>query len=250
MNLVWLMIFFIIGCIFGSFFNVVGLRVPQNIPFSLDRSYCPTCHKQLHWYELIPIMSYLIQQGQCKGCSCRISPIYPFIELSTGTLFAFSFWKIGLSGELFVALLLVSVLIIIFVTDVTYMVIPDKVLLFFLPLFLIMRFAVPLDPWYDAILGAAVGFILLASLIILSQGGMGGGDMKLFALLGIVLGWKSTLLTLFISSLTGAVLGIVLILIGIVRRRQRVPFGPFIIAGALISYFYGESIIYLYLTWF
>ncbi|HLR52543.1 MAG TPA: prepilin peptidase [Candidatus Avamphibacillus sp.] len=250
MEIYWIVLFFIFGSILGSFFNVVGLRVPKNIPFSNDRSYCPTCKNQLQWYELIPIASYLFQHGQCRNCQTRISPIYPVIELSTGLLFALAYWKTGFTFELVVALMLISLLMIIFVTDITYMLIPNKILLFFLPLFAFMRIISPLDPWYDALIGAGLGFVLLASIIILSKGGMGGGDMKLFAVLGIVLGWKGTLLTLFLASFLGAIFGLFLITINKVNRKQLIPFGPYIVIAALISYFYGDQVISMYLSLF
>jgi len=250
MEIYWLVLFFVFGCILGSFFNVVGLRIPKNIPFTNDRSYCPICNKQLQWYELIPIASYLIQRGHCRNCQSRISPIYPIIELATGLLFALTYWKIGFTFELIVALLLIGLLIIVFVTDITYMIIPNKILLFFLPLFVLMRMFTPLNPWYDSFIGAVVGFGLLASIIILTKGGMGAGDMKLFAVLGIVLGWKGILVTLFLASFLGAIFGLFLIRINKANRKHPIPFGPYIVVAALISYFYGEQIITFYLSWF
>src|SRR5699024_3826433 len=135
-------------------------------------------------------------------------------------------------------------------TDLSYMIIPDKVLLFFLPFFLIMRVLSPLEPWYDALIGAVVGIVVIAGIILVSKGGMGGGDMKLFAVLGIVLGWKATLLTLFLASLLGAVIGGIILLIQQADRKQPIPFGPYIIVAALISYFYSEEIISLYVLLF
>src|SRR5699024_2426017 len=250
MYLVWMIYFFVFRCVLGSFFNVVGLRVPKNILFSHNRSYCPACKKQLQCYELIPIASYLFQHGQCRNCQTRISPIYPVIELSTGLLFVLAYWKVGFTFELIATLLFISLLMIVFVTDITYMLIPNKILLFFLPLFAFMRIISPLDPWYDALIGAGLGFVLLASIIILSKGGMGGGDMKLFAVLGIVLGWKGTLLTLFLASFLGAIFGLFLITINKVNRKQLIPFGPYIVIAALISYFYGDQVISMYLSLF
>lgn len=240
--------FFMIGAVFGSFFNVVGLRVPKKIPFTTGRSYCPHCHKQLRFYELIPIVSFIMQKGKCRSCQARISFIYPFVELLTGILFAFSFSKIGFAPELVVTLLFVSLLMIIFVSDMAYMIIPDKVLLFFLPLFVTLRIFVPLEPWYDALIGAAVGYILIALIIIFSNGGMGGGDMKLFGVIGFVLGWKYVLLAFFLAALFGAVVGGMFMLLKKVERKEPIPFGPFIVFGALISYFYGEKIIDIYLS--
>ena len=243
-------IFFLFGSVFGSFFNVVGLRIPKNLPFHNDRSYCPRCKQQLKWYELIPIISYVVQRAKCRNCDTYISPIYPIIEAFTGFLFAFSFMKIGYEVELVTALFFVSMLVIIFVSDITYMVIPDKVLLFFLPFVILMRILSPLTPWHDAIIGSVVGFGLIVLIIIVSQGGMGAGDMKLFGVIGIVLGWKNVLLTFFIAAFLGAIIGGILMLVNKVKKKQPIPFGPYIVVGALVSYFYGEQIISLYLSFF
>ncbi|MBO1003373.1 prepilin peptidase [Pseudogracilibacillus auburnensis] len=248
MDLFWTCLSFLAGAIFGSFFNVVGLRVPKKIPFSNDRSYCPNCEKQLHWYELIPIISFIIQFGTCRNCQTRISFIYPFIELVTGILFVYAYMKIGLHLELITALLLISMLMIIVVTDLSYMVIPNKILLFFLPFFILLRTLSPLEPWYNAVFGAAIGFLLIALIIFFSKGGMGAGDMKLFGVLGVVLGIGNVLLTFFIAACLGAIIGSILMIVKRVNRKQAIPFGPYIVVGALISYFYGNNIIQAYLS--
>lgn len=248
MEIYWACLFFLFGITFGSFFNVVGLRVPKKIPFSNDRSYCPTCNNQLKWYELIPIVSFFVQGGKCRNCSKRISFIYPTMEFSTGILFAYCYMKIGLQLELITALLFISMLIIIFVSDITYMLIPNKILLFFLPFFAVMRIISPLDPWYNTLIGAVVGFGLIAVIILASNGGMGAGDMKFFGVLGIVLGLGNVLLTFFIAALLGAVIGGILMALKKVNKKQPIPFGPYIVIGAIVSYFHGTQIIQLYLS--
>ncbi|WP_047985090.1 prepilin peptidase [Ornithinibacillus californiensis] len=241
-------IFIIIGNIFGSFFNVVGLRLPQNKPFINDRSQCPHCNHQLTWYELIPLLSYIFQGGKCRHCKVKISPMYPLVEVLTGALFAISYIQYGFSMELIISLLLVSMLVIIFVTDINYMLIPNKVLIFFLPFFIVLRIVEPLNPWWSSITGAITGFAVIAIIILVSRGGMGAGDMKLFAVLGIVLGLQQVLLAFFLSCVIGAVIGILLILLKRIDRKQPVPFGPYIVIGTLIAYFYGDSIVSWYLT--
>lgn len=248
MEIFYLVSFFIFGTILGSFYNVVGLRVPKKIPFHNDRSYCPNCKKQLKYYELIPIISYVIQGGKCRNCKTKISFIYPFVEFMTGLLFVFSYIKLGFQLELIVAIIFMSLLMIIFVSDISYMLIPNKVLVFFLPIIIVARIFIPLEPWYDAIIGALVGYVLLAIIIIASKGGMGAGDMKLFGVMGIVLGWKSILLTFFLAALFGAVIGGMLMLFKKVKRGEPIPFGPFIVLAAIITYFYGELLIDIYLS--
>ncbi|MRH42968.1 prepilin peptidase [Aquibacillus halophilus] len=250
MQLFYLSYFFIIGLVFGSFFNVVGLRVPEKKLFQSQRSYCPHCNHTLSWYELIPVFSFIIQQGSCRQCKRKISIIYPLVELFTAIMFAYSFYIFGFQLELITSLLLVSLLAIIIVTDLKYMLIPDRILLFFFPFFVIMRLFVPLEHWWSPFLGALVGYGVLAVIIIVSRGGMGGGDMKLFALLGIVLGYKEILLAFFLSTLYGSIISIALLALKVVERKKPIPFGPFIVLGSLTSYFYGDFLIRWYLTTF
>ncbi|RIW37701.1 prepilin peptidase [Bacillus salacetis] len=238
----------IYGLLLGSFYNVVGLRVPVNQSIVKPRSACPGCGHTLTPLELIPVLSYLIQGGKCSRCRERISPLYPLVEGATGILFVFSYWTIGWEWELLIALTLVSLFVIIFVSDIKYMLIPDKVLLFFAGLFLIERVFIPLSPWWDSLAGAAIGFTLLLLIAVVSKGGMGGGDIKLYALIGFVLGTKPMLLSFFLATLLGAMVGIAGLAAGIFERKKPIPFGPFIAAGALISYFYYENIINWYLS--
>jgi leader peptidase (prepilin peptidase) / N-methyltransferase len=237
----------LVGFILGSFYNVVGLRVPIKQSIVTPRSACPTCGHQLKPYELIPVISYLLQRGKCRGCQSRISPIYPVFELLTGILFATAPLVIGWSGELVVALTLISMFMIIIVSDINYMLIPDKILIWFAGIFLLERIFWPLSPWWDSLLGAVTGFTLLLVIAIVSKGGMGFGDVKLYALLGFVLGFKLVLLSFFFATLFGAVIGGLALLFKIVKRRQPIPFGPFIAAGTLTAYYWGSDIIDLYI---
>src|SRR5699024_848798 len=127
-----------------------------------------------------------------------------------------------------------------------YMIIPNKILLTFLPLFLCMRIIIQLEPWYDSLIGAVLGYFIIAFVILISQGGMGAGDMKLFGLLGIVLGWKHILLMFFLAILFGAIIGLILQWTGKVRRKQAIPFAPFIVIATIITYFYGKNFIDFY----
>lgn len=242
--------FFILGLIFGSFFNVVGLRVPKGESLIRPGSHCPQCNHPLAWYELIPFFSYLLLRGKCKVCKNRISPIYPLMEGLTGILFAFSFWRFGWSSELVASLLLISLFMIITVSDLKYMLIPNKVLLFFLPIFILYRVFNPLTPWWDSILGAFLGFGILYLLAVISRGGMGGGDIKLYFVLGLLLGSELTLLSLFFSSLIGSIFGLGLLVTKNFKKRNPIPFGPFIAAGTILSFFYGEMVLDWYMNLF
>ncbi|SFD60867.1 type 4 prepilin peptidase 1 Aspartic peptidase. MEROPS family A24A [Lentibacillus persicus] len=240
------LLFFLLGLVFGSFFNVVGLRAPQKLPFTADRSICPHCKNQLSWCELIPLLSFIFQSGKCRHCQHGISIMYPAIELITGLLFAFAYIKLGLQIELIAALLLIALLVIVFVSDMRYMLIPNNVLLFFFPLFILIRIVSPLTPWWSPIMGALTGGAIIVIIILASRGGMGGGDMKLFVIIGIVLGLDNTLLTLLLASVFGMVVGVVLLSLKIINRKQPVPFGPYIAAAAIVAYFYGEPIVAWY----
>jgi leader peptidase (prepilin peptidase) / N-methyltransferase len=246
MNLIWFVLFFIYGIIFGSFFNVVGLRVPKKESIISPPSHCTKCNRRLRLLDLIPIFSYLVLRGKCRGCGQKISPVYPLIELVTGVLFALSFIRLGFSFELIIALLFVSLLVIITVSDLAYMIIPDKVLLPFAIAFLILRWLIPTSPWWDSLLGAVVGFSILYFIAVVSKGGMGGGDVKLFFVIGLVLGTVNTLLTLFLASLIGSVVGIYVLKKTGKGRKTPVAFGPSIAAAAVISYFYGADFVEWY----
>src|SRR5699024_483903 len=241
-------LFFLLGLIFGSFFNVVGLRLPTRQPFVNDRSRCPHCRETLSWRELIPVLSYLLQRGRCRHCRAGISWIYPVVELLTGCLFAASFAVLGWQFELLIALLLISMLMIIFVSDMVYMLIPNKVLLFFLPLFIIGRLVHPLEPWWSSVAGAVTGAAIIALIILISRGGLGAGDMQLFGVLGFVFGFKEVLLAFFLSCMIGALIGVVLMMLEVVNRKQAVPFGPYIVLGALLTYFFGEPMVDWYMN--
>ena len=250
MEILYTVYFFILGAIFGSFYNVVGLRVPKKQSIVQPRSHCTSCKKNLTGIELIPVFSYLFLKGKCRGCGAKFSPMYMFTELITAFLFAASYFYFGFTAELFVALLFVSLLLCITVSDIAYMLIPDKILIFFLPFLILGRFISPLSPWWDSIVAAILGFGLLFFIAIVSKGGMGGGDIKLFFLIGLVLGTLNTLLTLFIAAVIGMIVGIIVLTARGQGRKTLIPFGPSIALAAIIVYFYGDAIVDLYLNMF
>ncbi|WP_404404125.1 prepilin peptidase [Jeotgalibacillus malaysiensis] len=242
--------FVIAGMLLASFFNVVGLRSPAGQSIVYPGSACPQCKKSLTWKELIPVFSFLIQRGKCRNCGKVISPVYPMIEALGGLFFGLAYIYFGFTMELIVALILISLLLIISVSDIAYMLIPDKILLFFLFLLIPLRVIEPLTPWWDAPLGAASGFILLLLIAIMSRGGMGGGDIKLYAVIGLVLGFKLTLLSFFIATFIGTAAGLYAIYVKKKSRKDPVPFGPSIAAGTMIAYFWGAEIISTYTDFF
>ncbi len=240
---------FTIGLVLGSFYNVVGLRIPIGKSIVKPRSSCPKCQHVLTTRELLPVLSYIVQIGKCRHCSTAIPIKYPIIEFLTGVLFVLSFQLYDFQLEVIVAWTLISLLIIIVVSDLSYMLIPNKVLLFFLPFVIIQRLFIPLTPWWDMFLGGFVGFTLLLLISLMSKGGMGGGDIKLYGVLGLILGCKLIVLSFFLAALVGTSVGLLGMAIGKVQRGKPIPFGPSIAAGTLVAYYYGDVLINWYFTY-
>lgn len=253
---------FILGALLGSFYNVVGLRITKGESIIKPRSYCPKCGHVLSWWELIPIFSYIFLVGKCHKCKAHISTKYPFFELITALLFIFSYYKLGFSLELLVCLVFVSLLIIISISDLEYMIIEDKVIIFFLLLILILRIFIKIPHEFstfninsilESLIGGIFGFGLLFIIAFIGQKVykqevMGGGDIKLYGIIGLILGLKMTLISLFFASIIGTILGILLINLKVLNKEKMIPFGPFIAIGSLVTYFYGYEIINWYLN--
>lgn len=250
MEIIIIFLFFLYGLVFGSFFNVAGLRIPKGESIVRPPSHCTVCNRHLKIKDLVPIFSYVFLKGKCRGCGTKIHWVYPVIELVTGLVFAFAYYQLGFTLELSVALLFISLLVIITVSDIAYMLIPDKILLFFLIPLIVLRVFEPLSPWWDSIIGALVGFGVLFLVAVVSKGGMGGGDIKLFFVIGLVLGWVPTLLTLFLASIIGTVIGIISLRRSKQSRKTPIPFGPSIAIAAIIAYFYGELLVDWYMNLF
>lgn len=241
-------IFFIYGLVFGSFFNVVGLRVPNGTLFAQTRSYCDTCQRTLTWKELIPVWSFLRQRGHCRQCKEKISWLYPIMELTTGLLAAFTYYRYGWSEQMLLGILLIALIIPITVSDIAYRKIPNKLLLFFTPFFVVLRILNPQPSFWAYILGAVLAFSLVFVIILLSNGGMGVGDLKYFALLGFIFGPVLFLLLFFLATLYGAVIGFIMMKLKKDNRKMTIPFGPYIGLSALTVFYFGEAIIQWYLS--
>lgn len=246
MEIVYTVLFMIYGFVFGSFFNVVGLRVPKGKSIMLPSSHCDSCKRKLVAIDMVPIFSYIFLKGKCRTCGEKIGLFHPLLELLTGILFALAYLHCGFTLELVVAILFISLLLIITVSDIAYMLIPDKILLPFAMGLIIIRIFSPLVPWWNAIVGAVFGFGILFLLALVSKDGMGGGDIKLFFVIGFVLGLKLTILALFISSAIGLVVGVLQLLRKRRGRKHPIPFGPWIALGSVLTYFFGQKILEWY----
>lgn len=243
----WAAAFGGLGLLFGSFFNVVAIRLLKQESVVHPPSHCVHCKHRLGPLDLVPMLSYLLLRGRCRYCQVRISPAYAIGEFTTALLFASAAWWIGYDPELIPGLLLASILVIIVQTDLRAMIIPNKVVYFGMASAIVVRLFLHPLPWWDYVLAFLVGGGLFYALAVATKGGMGGGDIKLFAFVGILLGLKLTLLTIFLSSLTGTLYGIILMLLGRYKRKQAIPFGPFIAVGAWISYLWGDFLLSWYL---
>ncbi|MDN6327624.1 MAG: prepilin peptidase, partial [Alkalibacterium sp.] len=243
MTVSMLLILFLYGLIFGSFFNVVGLRVPNKTLFKQKRSYCDTCERTLTWSELIPVWSFIAQKGKCKECKSKISLLYPTMELATGFLFVFTYYITGFNADFIFALLLIAMIIPVTVSDIVYRRIPNRLLLFFSLLFVNYRLFYPLDPIWDSFIGAGFALVLVFLIILISKGGMGMGDLKYYTLFGFIFGLSHFLLLFFLSTLYGAIFGLIFAKIKKLGRKAKIPFGPFIGLAALTVFYFGDALI-------
>jgi leader peptidase (prepilin peptidase)/N-methyltransferase len=187
-------------------------------------------------------------KGKCRYCKSPISPLYPFGELLTAVSIFFVYKNVGLSLELIPALLLTILLVISVLTDIREQLILDIVTLPMLGILILAQLFIGTEPFWYYLLGGAVGFLLLLFLAIVSKGGMGGGDIKLYAAIGVVLGPLLTVISLVLTSFVGAIVGIFLLMTGKVKKGQPIAFGPSIFVGTLIAYVYGIDILEWYLA--
>ncbi len=239
MEIYYMITFFILGTIFGSFYNVVGYRLPKGESIMFPPSHCTNCNHRLGPLELIPIVSFFIQGRKCKSCHQKISWFYSFFEFSCGVLFALSYYIFGLSLDLLIALTFISMLSIIVLSDYEYMIIPDEVLLFF-GISLIIEYLVRdgLMSTGEHIFHGVLSFFIMWGIKkfgdhLFKKESMGGGDIKLMFIFGLVLGCPLAILSIFIGSVIGLPISLILVA---KKNSHEVPFGPFLSAGALILF--------------
>ncbi len=242
----------IFGSIIGSFLNVVILRLPQeDKSIVFPASHCPNCKKNLAWYENIPIFSYLVLRGKCAHCKQSISLQYPLVELLTALLFGAVIYRFGLSFTALGYILFCSALITIIWIDIYHQIIPDLISLPGIVLGFLFSFINSAVTWQDSLIGLLTGggflyAIAFSYYLVRRQEGMGGGDIKLLAMIGAFLGWQSLLFVIFASSLTGSIIGVLILLKKKEGSKTRIPFGPFLSCSAIIYLFFKEEILYLF----
>ena len=274
---------FVLGACFGSFFNVIIYRLPKEESIILPASHCMNCGELIRWYDNIPIISYFVLGGKCRDCGTPFSMRYAIVELLTGILFAMVVAKYaplithieivgdkiawgnlstGIGLTLF-HLCFVGGLIIASFIDIDHQIIPNEITFTGIPLGIIASTLFPVMQGQETRLWgllmslisavACGGVLFLIGEIatrVLKKEAMGFGDVKLLAMIGAFMGWKLGGICLFFASLTGALVGVTLILLKKVEWQSRIPFGPYIVLGALVSYFWGMKILYWYLGFF
>ena len=256
MDDIWIHItLFILGLAIGSFLNVCIYRIPlpDKSIYSPRRSFCPECNQSIKAYDNIPLLSYLLLRGKCRHCKVKISIIYPIVELTTAVLFLVMYLRFGKTLEFILAVIFVAVLIPIFVIDARHYIIPNVISITGLILGLgIVGFIAYQQGSIDYLRIRLIGFLagglalwLIAFIgsAIMRKTAMGGGDVKLMAIIGLFLGaWKELVMVIGISALTGAIIGTLLIVIWKRDRKSPIPFGPFLAGAAVIVLLWGDQL--------
>ena len=233
------------GAVVGSFLNVCIGRIPVGRSIVTPRSSCPACGHAIRFYDNIPLISYVLLRGKCRNCRTGISLRYPVVEGLAGALALFLFWKYGFTLKFLAAFFFVAILIVIAFIDMDHQMIPDCITLPGIPLALLAAVSVMDVPFLEALAGliAGGGFLYLIALsyaFLRKREGMGGGDIKLLALIGAFLGWKSLIFVLLLSSLSGAMVGITLIALRKQGMKDALPFGSFLTLAAVAWLFWGD----------
>lgn len=252
----------LISLVIGSFLNVLIYRLPIGESLTKKNSHCPKCGHMLKWYENIPLLSYVIQKGKCRGCKELISIQYPIIEFLSVCAFVIAYIRFGLSLETFLFTLLLQMFIVIFMIDLRYQIIPDSINVVIIVLGVISLFIthtsinqVLVINYIDKLIGFGVALGLLLIFIffekILKKELMGGGDLKLFFGIGLFMGWQLLLLGLFLASVVALITEMLKKVINSEKFLNKViPFGPYLVIGFSLAYIFGLDIISLYLSLF
>lgn len=237
----------ILGLLFGSFYLVIGLRRPLKKSIINHDSHCDNCYKYLRWYELIPVFSYLIQGGKCRECHTKISTTNILVELLTGVLFLFGYLIYGLSFEFYTFLIIVSLFVIILISDLKYFIILDGPLVLFSFLYIILSF-IYLDI-KTSFLSIAMGVLMFTIMylikilgdILFKRESLGGGDIKFSFLMGLIVGAKLGLIALFIAS----IIALPFAILYTSRKEKEIPYGPFLAFSLIIVFIFGNHILNL-----
>jgi leader peptidase (prepilin peptidase)/N-methyltransferase len=238
---------FLVGLVIGSFLNVVIARVPDGKSVWRPRSSCPGCAAPIAWYDNVPLVSFVALRGRCRRCGMAISWRYPIVEGATGLLFALAYVVLGPIPDFLVAIVLLAALVAITAIDLSHQIIPDVITLPGIVVGVVANLVTGRVGWIESLLGIAVGGGIFFVIILVSRGGMGGGDMKLAAMLGAFLGWKLGLLAILLGVLSGGVVALALLIMRRKGRKEAIPFGPFLALGGAVTCLWGEPLLAWYL---
>ncbi len=249
------LVFFVFGALLGSFGNVVIYRLPKGLSVVRPRSHCQSCLKQVAWYDNIPIVSWLILGGKCRHCKVRFSFRYPFVEFLTASLFCAAFLQYGLSWTLLEYLVFIFGLVVCTFIDFDHMILPDEFTISGVALGLVGAWLNPERSFLESLIGVLVGggFLWLIAFLyfqLTKNEGMGGGDIKLLAWIGAILGWKAVPFVIMVSALTGSAVGISIALRTKGGLKTAIPFGPYLALAALVFVLGGQTLALGYFNFF
>ena len=251
-NVLFVSLVFMFGMCIGSFLNVCIYRLPSSTSIiNPSRSFCPQCNNAIQFYDNIPVLSYLWLKGRCRNCKAPISLRYPLVELMTGILAIAILFKFGLTIEGVIYFVFMSSLLVITFIDIDHKIIPDIISLPGIPIGLAASFVLPAMTFKSSLFGLLTGggsLLLVAWIysLITRKEGMGGGDIKLLGMIGAFGGWKGVIFTIFAASLTGTLVGMIVMLLKGKNLKFAIPFGPFLSIGAMSYVFFGEKVIFWY----
>ena len=254
MEILFIFLFAILGLVVGSFLNVCIDRLPQNKSIAYPPSHCEACEHKLAVKDLIPVFSYLRLRGRCRYCQASIPRKLLWVEVATGLIFALLYWHYGLSAELGVMAFYGCLFIIIFVIDLEHGLILNKVV--YPGMVVALLLALYPWPWLTqsigmrvayAALGGAIGFAIFLLIALVSRGGMGWGDVKLAALIGLAAGFPMVFVAIIMAAILGGIVAVALLIARKRGRREMIPFGPFLAVAAMVTLLWGNNILSWYL---
>ena len=254
MEIVLIILFAILGLVVGSFLNVCIDRLPQNKSIAFPPSHCEACQHKLAARDLIPVFSYLRLRGRCRYCQASIPRKLMWVELATAVIFALLYWHYGLSAELGVLIFYSCLFIVIFVIDLEHSLILNKVV--YPGMIVALLLSLYPWPWFSeslgmrvayAALGGAIGFVIFLLIALVSRGGMGWGDVKLAALIGLATGFPMVFVAIIMAAILGGIVAVALMIAKKRGRREMIPFGPFLAVAAMVTLLWGSYILDWYL---
>ena len=253
MEITLIVLFAILGLAIGSFLNVCIDRLPQNKSIVMPPSHCEACQHKLAAKDLIPVFSYIRLRGRCRYCQASIPRRVFWVELATALIFAFLCWHYGLSAGLGIMIFYACLFIVIFVIDLEHGLILNKVV--YPSMVVALLLALVPEPGFNqlaamrvanAAMGGAIGFVIFLLIALASRGGMGWGDVKLAALIGLATGFPSVILAIIMAAIVGGIVAVALMIAKKRTRRETIPFGPFLALAALVTLLWGSNI----LSWY